>query len=230
MITIFSVINYSVVSHQLVHAAMNSDNYKVPIDVLGQTGGESSSANYKIQHNLGETITGSSSSVSYKLNSGYIQYDKPVLIFSISDSSVNFGTLSTSSVSTGNITLTISTSSLWGYSVRAYDDTSSGIANGLVDGTKKIADATTPNVYVSIPSAGTEHYGIVVTGTHAASGYAAGTKINSLDNTTWVDIGSSSDFISGDTLTVQYRASISNLSPAGANYQAVTTFICTGNF
>lgn len=226
----FSVISYSVANSQIVSAAMNSDSYKVPIDELGQVGGTSSSASYKIQHNLGEVVTGSMTSASYKLNSGYIQNDKPVLIFSLSGSSINFGTLSPSAVSTGSVTATISTSSLSGYSIQAYDDTSAGLANGLVVGAKKIADATTPNSYISLPSAGTEHYGIVVTGTHAASGYAAGTKTNSLDNTTWAEIGSHSDFITGDTLIVQYRASITQLSPAGADFQAITTFIVTGNF
>lgn len=226
----FYIVSCSVVSYKLAFAAMNSDNYNVPIDILGEAGGTSTSSNYKIQHNLGEVITGSMTSTSYKLNSGYIQSDKPVLIFSMSESSIDFGTLSSGSVSTGNTILTISTSSLWGYSVQAYDNTPAGIANGLVDGSKEIVDATTPNVYIALPSAGTEHYGIVVTGTHVASGYVTGTKINSLDNTTWGEIGSHNSFIADDTLTVQYRASITQLSPAGANFQAVTTFIVTGNF
>lgn len=212
------------------YAEMSSTNYSVPIDELGEAGGTSTSTNYKIEHNFGEVITGSMLSTNYKINSGYIQSDLPILIFTVSASSVNFGVLTTGAVSTDTINLTTSTNAVSGYSVKAYDNTSPGIANGMIDGVKKIADATTPGNFIANPSAGTEHYGLTVTGTHANAGYSGGTKINSLDNTTWVDLGSYSSFISDDILAVEYRASISDTTPATNNYEATTTYICTGNY
>lgn len=204
--------------------------YKIPKDVLNEAGGASNSANYKILHNLGDFATGDSTSDTYKLSAGFLQPDKPVLLFSLSASTVNLGTLATGAVNTGNITLTTSTSTLYGYSIQAYDNTAIGAANGLLDGTKKIADATTPNVFIANPVAGTEHYGIIVTGTNADAGYAAGTKANSMDDATRADIASYTDFIASDSQTVTFRASISNTSPAGYSFGATATFICTANF
>lgn len=210
--------------------AMSSTNYQINIDEFNESGGSSSSTNYQIWSNLGEQVTGTTESANYKVHQGFITTETPILIFSISGNSISFGTLTSDSVKTGNITLTLSTNAASGYSVQAYDNTTAGIANGLISVTSELADATTPNSYINLPSAGTEHYGVTVTGTHATSGYSSGTKINSLDNTTWVDIGSYSGFISDDVLTVQYRASISGLSPASSNYQAISTFVATGNF
>lgn len=204
--------------------------YKIPKDVLNEAGGTSNSVNYKVIHNLGESVIGSSTSANYKLNSGFLQPEKPVLIFTISTNSATLGTLSTGSVSTADVTLTTSTSAIGGYSIRAYDNTSAGIANGLLDGTKKISDATTPDSFVANPGAGTEHYGIIVTGTHADAGYAGGTKTNSMDDATNISVASYTDFISSDSQTVTFRASITATSVSAPNFTATATVICTANF
>ncbi len=210
--------------------AMSSTSNAINTDVLNEAGEYSESSNYKIWHNLGESSTGVSSSTNYKIYSGFMTPDSYILTFSITPSTLNFGSLSQSSVSTQSTIITVSTSSILGYSVKSYDDTQPGIAYGLVDGSNKISDATTPNVFINLPSAGTEHYGVTVTGAHADAGYTGGTKINSLDNATLTNIGSYNSFIANDALTVQYRASISSLSSAGNNYSAITTYICTINY
>jgi len=210
--------------------AMDSAAYRIAPDVLNESGGTSDSANYRLFTNLGESPTGASDSAAYRIHAGFLQADNPYISFTVSDNSLDFGVLSTGAVSTRDTTLTISTNAMFGYSVDAYDDTSVGIAYGMVNGANKIADATTPNVYINLPLAGVEHYGITVTGTHAAAGYAGGTKINSLDNTNRTEIGSYTSYIAGDTITVQYRASISNISEADNGYRTTTTFICTGEF
>lgn len=224
------IVIFLVISCSNAFASMQSTNYKIGSDVFGEVGGTSSSTNYKMTANVGESVTGVSSSTNYKAHQGYLTTEIPVLNFAISNNTITFGTLTSIDVKTGETTLTISTNALGGYNVRAYDNTPAGISNGLISGTKKIADATTPNVYITLPSSGTEHFGIVATGTHAASGYASGTKINSLDDTTYTDIGSYADFISDDTLTVQYRASISSATPASNTFQSTTTYIASGNF
>lgn len=227
---LFIIVLFWVFSYSQVFAVMDSAHYSVPKDVLNEAGGVSSSTHYKIIHNLSETPTGVSSSTNYKVNAGFLTDETPILTFSISSNSVNLGTLRSDIVSAGNITLLLSTNAQSGYSIQAYDDTPAGISNGFVSGAAKVADATTPNNYIDLPSAGVEHYGIVVTGTHAAAGYLTGTKINSMDNSTWVDIGSYGGFIAEDGLTVQYRASVTAITPASLNYQTISTFIATGNF
>lgn len=199
-------------------------------DVINSAGNTSSSTHYNLTDNFGESVTGPSSSASYKLNAGFIQADQSTLSFSVTPNSINLGVLSTGSISSGEAYLTTTTSYAGGYFVKAYDNTEPGIANGLIDGTNKIADATTPNNYIDNPSAGTEHYGVSITGTHAAAGYASGTKINSLDNTTWIDVSSYNGAISDDEQTATFKASIDNLTPPASHYSAITTFICTANF
>jgi hypothetical protein len=210
--------------------AMDSSTYRVNPDVLNESGGYSSSSSYRIWHNLGESPTGISESATYRIGAGFLQPDDQVLSMVISSNGLNFGVLSSSLVSAQSFTVTISTDYSNGYTLNAYDNTPSGIANGLVNGAKKIADATTPNNYINLPIAGVEHYGVVVTGTHAAAGYTSGTKINSLDDTTWIEIGSYNNYIDNDVYNVEFRAGISNTSPAGINYQTVTAFIVTANF
>jgi len=228
VLLLVAVINFVVISFHVF--AMDSDSYQIAPDVLNESGGTSDSENYRLFTNFGESPTGVSDSATYRMHAGFLQADNPYISFTVSDNSLDFGVLSTGAVSTRNTTLTISTNAMFGYSVDAYDDTSVGIAYGMVNGANKIADATTPNVYIDLPLAGVEHYGITVTGTHAAAGYVGGTKINSLNDTSRTEIGSYTSYIAGDTMTIQYRASISNISEADNGYRTTTTFICTGEF
>jgi hypothetical protein len=230
LIKIIAGLALSLILLQLRVFAMESSVYRVSPDVLNESGGYSSSSSYRIWHNLGESPTGTSESATYRIGAGFLQPDDQVLSMIISSNSLDFGVLSSSLVSTQSFTVTISTDYSNGYTLNAYDNTPSGITNGLINGAKKISDATTPNNYINLPIAGVEHYGIVVTGTHAATGYASGTKINSLDDSTWIDIGSYDNYANNDVYNVEFRASISDTSHASINYQAVTNFIVTANF
>jgi hypothetical protein len=228
---LFVIIFLSIFSFNIGNVlAMSAGSKAINSDILNESGGYSDSNAFRIWHNLGESSTGTSASSNYRIYSGFVTPDNYTLIFSVTPSSLDFGTLSQLSVATQSATVTTSTSSILGYSVKAYDNTPVGIEYGLIDGSKKIADATTPNVFIDLPNAGIEHYGITVTGTHADTDYASGTKINSLNDSTFTDIGSYSSFISSDILTIQYRASVSLLSASSQNYSATTTYICTTNY
>jgi len=212
---------------------MESETKRVAPDVLNEVGGYSDSENYRLYHNFGESVTGVGTSESYIVYEGFFSNETPVLLFTVTPSSLDLGVLSSSSVATQNATLTVSTNAVSGYTTQSYDNTAPGVANGLLsvsDPLRKIADATTPNTYIDNPAAGTEHYGITVIGTHAAAGFNGGAKMTSLDNTTWANLGSYSSFIANDSLTVQFRASINGFSPAAADYQTISTFICTANY
>lgn len=210
--------------------AMDSETYRVKPDTLNSGGGYSSSETYRIWHNIGESPTGTSQSESYKISAGFYTPDDPTLLCSLSANTINFGLLRSDEVTTGQTVLTIATSAISGYTVSAYDDTEPGTANGMIDATRKIADATTPGTFIDLPLAGVEHYGHTVTGSRANPSYLGGTKMTSLDNTTSVEIASHNSSSVSDTVTVQYRTSISNTTPAAPAYRAITTFICTSNF
>jgi len=211
--------------------AMESTNYRVSPDVIDEGGGIGSDGTYRIYNNIGESaVTGDVSSINYRIWQGFLQPDMSTIYMTISNPTINFGKLRFDTVSTGSTVVTIGSNSNNGYSLRAYDNTSVGIANGLIEGANKIADATTPNTFINFPLAGTEHYGITVTGTHADSGYAAGTKINSLDDSTWINVGSYTHVTKNDSYTIEYRTSISEDTNISQNYQAITTYILTVNY
>jgi hypothetical protein len=67
IIVVFSMIASSHASF----AAMTSSNYKIPSDILGSGGDDSSSSNYKVNDTLGETVVGPSSSTNYKAQQGF---------------------------------------------------------------------------------------------------------------------------------------------------------------
>lgn len=210
--------------------AMNDGTYQISPDVLNQTGDYTSGDGYRLWHNLGESVTGTATGSGYIIHEGFLQPDVQELSISFSASSIDFGTLSLLAANEQDINITIINSIAKGYALQAYDNTPAGIAYGLIDGTNTIADATTPGVYINLPGAGIEHYGITVIGTNADPGYSSGTKINSMDNISPINIGSYNGYTSGDIFNIKFIAGIADDTEPAQNYQALTTFILTANY
>lgn len=226
LLLLFSIgIYYSIVS-----AASSSTNYKIPLDILGESGGQSTSGTYKVFTNVGESVVGIGQSANYHVYEGFVQFEEPTIIFSISNSAVALSPspLTTGTVSTGNTVLTVSTN-IAGYTATASDNTSPGTGFGFAGSGGYIADVASPNSFVGLPYAGTEGFGIIATGTDADSGYAGGTQMTSMNNTTPARLGSHYGPITNSALTIQYRVTISNTSPAGS-YQNNITYSVTGTF
>ncbi len=102
---------------------MTSDSYKLQFTNLNMTSGSKSSANYNILDTVGQTAPGKYSSSGFIVRAGF-PYIKTIIpfAFSISDLSIDFGTLTPGTPSTLTNTLTISAGGAGGYAVTAFAD------------------------------------------------------------------------------------------------------------
>lgn len=196
-------------------AYMSSANYINWMDSFNVGGEEtSSSASYQIQDTMGELGTGPISSANYANQGGFRQIEaNPILTFSISDNSIDLGTLSAASVSTANHTITTTTNSSAGYTTTIIDD------GNLRSGANDINDVADGTV-----TAGSEEYGIRTSGAQGQMN-AADTAIT----TTAQTVATYSGWINASATTITYKASIS-ASTAVGTYGHTVTFISTGNF
>ncbi|MBU1146664.1 hypothetical protein KKD80_03925 [Patescibacteria group bacterium] len=197
-------------------ALMNSESYINWMDSLNFGGEEtSSSTNYQLQDTAGEIGTGEISSTNYAGLIGFRQAEAdPKMTFAISDTSVDFGTLSTSSVSSDSITITSTTNAVDGYVTTIYE--TENLKTGGSADIDDVADGTV--------TAGSEEYGIRTSGTDG--------QMNGADTAITVSpqaVASHASWINGSVVTITFKAAISSLTSAGA-YAHNVTLISTGRF
>jgi len=195
---------------------MNSESYINWMDSLNFGGEETStSTNYKFQDTLGEIGTGRIASTNYAGLIGFRQTESdPKMTFSISGNSIDFGTLTTSGISSDSITITTTTNAVDGYVTTIYET-----ENLKTSGSADIDDVADGTV-----SAGSEEYGIMTSG-------AAG-QMNGADTaitTSPQAVALYSSWVNGSTVTITFKAAISSTTGAGA-YAHTVTLISTGRF
>ncbi len=178
------------------------------------------------QYSSPEPTTTISTSVT-NLTNNQLQLEvgvNPFITFAINSNSLNIGTLSPTAVSSASNVLTLSSNASNGSNISVLD-ANAGLYN-TADSHKIISSTTTL-------ASGSEGYGI-----NAATTYS-GLNIQYPYNGTGNSVGalstSSSTLCSNTTtvnnagITVDYLASISNITPSGP-YADTVTFIATGNF
>lgn len=197
-------------------ALMNSESYINWMDSLNFGGEEAStSTNYRLQDTLGEIGTGQISSTNYAGLIGFRQSDAdPKMTFAISDTSVDFGTLSTSTVSSDSITITSTTNAVDGYVTIIYE--TENLKTGAGADIDDVADGTV--------TAGSEEYGIRTSGADGQMN-GADTAITTSSQT----VASNASWINGSVVTITFKAAISSLTAAGS-YEHSVTLISTGRF
>jgi len=160
----------------------------------------------------------------------------PALSFSISSTSVNFGTLSSSSVSAASITITTSTNASNGYITKIYTNGNFKTAQGF--NFSYVTDASNISVGDGKYGIGTSKAGQDVkqytsscaSGASPQGPLSGSTTIsNATSAANAVSVASSSSKISNDTTTICFVASPSPTTPAG-NYSHIITFVSTGKF
>jgi hypothetical protein len=99
---------------------MESSSYKIRWPNLNMTSGSKSSDNYNILDTVGQTAPGEYDSAGFKVKAGF-PYIKTIIPFSftISDLSIDFGSLTPGVFSSQTNTLTVSSGGAGGYSVSA---------------------------------------------------------------------------------------------------------------
>ncbi len=134
----------------------------------------------------------------------------------VDDTSIELGTLSTASISSAAQTYTVNSNNQTGVTLQiiADGDLDDGLGNTIDD----VGDGTV--------DAGSEEYGIAVTGSLTIDGtYISGD--NPIAQSSADDIASSAGSVSGATMVVTYKASIAGTTVAGSYDQVVTVTIAT---
>ena len=163
----------------------------------------------------------------------------PSITFSLSDTSSAFGTLSVGSVtnSSPDITLTVGTNAQSGYTV-TIRDTGNSTNPGLYNSSANYIIGSTDSSYSNGPTtlvAGTEGYGLYVSGTTGSPTVAArynggsGSQVGGLEITDTTIISRITSMSANDTATIRHRAAIATFTAAGS-YSDTLTYIATGNF
>ena len=193
---------------------MSSPSYRIDQSFVGGGGTRESSPNYQVQETVGDIGTGNSQSANYRLRAGYLPGTQDAsLIFTVSTTSLNLGTITPSSVSTAVHTMTVVTDLTRGYVITAQ-----------ADGSFRSGANTIPFVADGLVTAGSTEYGAAFTGglgSHPAGdiGLASLTTVTSYND----------NVSAGDTTTATYKTSASPVTRAGS-YASTTTYIATGTF
>jgi len=201
----------------------SSTNYKLEGE-FGIFGGAKSSTNYNLTDTGGGFAVGFGNSANYGAGSGfqYVIAELQEIIFTISTSTVNLGTLSASGVTTASHTITVTTNAPSGYLVTVVED------GNLRSGANDVNDVSGGTVDV-----GSEEYGLATsksgqTITQDASCGPDPDNASAITASTQ-SVSSSALPIDSDTTTLCYSASISGATPGGS-YSHILTYIATGTF
>src|SRR3989344_691259 len=133
-------------------AVMSSTNYYIYADSIDNGGGFVTSTSFDLQGTLGETPTDATTSSSYIVRGGYQSMESASLEMSLSASGASLGELSASQVKSNSITATITSDSANGYTLSIASISGTGIT-GVADG---------------VVTAGSQEFGIAVSGNDAA--------------------------------------------------------------
>ena len=196
-----------------VHAEMSSTNYRLYGDSFGSVGGRGSSTNYLLEGTGEDSPVGEGSSTNYVLLAGFQSLSEhPTFSFSVSASTISFGTLLMSSVASQAYTVTTSTNAPYGYTTTIYEDGEFRVGSSTID---DVADGTV--------TSGSEEYGIAASSTDAAFGTDQGITSSG------TVVASRTNWINGSTTTVTHKAAINSGTTAGT-YGHTVTYMSTGNF
>ncbi|MEX0621932.1 MAG: hypothetical protein WD187_02990 [Candidatus Woykebacteria bacterium] len=202
----------------------SSTNFNLEAE-FGIFGGSKSSASYTLTDTGGGFAVGFGSSTNYGTGSGF-QYNYqvaeiPEIIFAISTTTVNLGTLSTASVSTSSHTITVTANSS-GYNATVVED------GNLRSGGNDVNDVSGGTV-----DAGSEEYGLATSksGQNITQDTSCGPDPDNASAITGSPqtVASAATSVTGDSTTLCYAASISGTTPTGS-YTHVLTYIATGTF
>lgn len=181
-----------------VWAAMSSTNYTIYADSVETGGGLSSGGVYGLEDTIGEGIISQTGSATYDIKAGYQAMVLGSLSMNISTTTITFGDLSTTSVSSVGTTITVTADADSGFSMSVQSASWAGAS--LTD----VSDGTV--------SAGQEEYGVAVSGDDPAFGddrsYTAGRVL-----------ASKLTPAIGSQTTITFKAAISPTTVAGVRSQ-----------
>lgn len=217
---------------------VSSDNYEVQMGNLNMGAGLPSSDSYKLGITGGQTAPGLYSSAGYKVRAGF-WYIKSIIpfAFTISDLTIDFGTLTAQTPSTLTNMLSVSAGGAGGYQVTAIENdllTSSGgtatIADTSCDGGGDTCDETTAKPWTGSSKYG---FGYNMSGNDVPATFIDSTYYRPFPSQTAEEQAStvmSRAQVGRDrTATVTYKINISGSQAAG-DYQNYIMFIAVPTY
>lgn len=199
-----------------VWAESSSSNFVLWGNAVTGGGNYSSSANFRLFQSAGDLSNQPLDSTNYHLAVGFeALYEEPVITMSVTPNVVTLSPdpLTTSSVSTAGVTVTVSTNADFGYSVTATEI--ADFANHAAASMAGVIDGTV--------SAGSEEYGIAVSGADAV--FADDRSVSQIPQL----IATRGVWGSDRSVSVTIKAAISESTDAG-DYSGTIAFIGTANY
>lgn len=180
--------------------SMSSATYSIYADVIGANGAvNSTGTTHSLNDTPGEAVLGTVTSGSYEVRGGFQSAEKDEsLSFSVSNSSLDLGTLSQTQVSSAATTLSVTCNAFTGYSV-SISGTSGIMPDVVRDGSV---------------TAGSEEYGVAASGTDSA-------VTGDVSVVSGRVLASAATAVVGSEIALTFKASINAASVAGTYSQAV---------
>ncbi len=195
----------------VLDASMTGGTYEIYADSIGVSEANvSTSTSYTLFDTTGESYATSTAGGTYVAKGGFQALEKGILRMIISENALDFGTLSSSAVTTRNIQVLVDTDSFTGYTASVTED------GNLRSGANDIDDVSDGEVTI-----GSEEYGITTSGGDGL--LSADTAISGQ-----LAVASKLGQVSGRQTQVQFKASVTDATPAGT-YGHTVIFTVTVN-
>ncbi|MDZ7587071.1 MAG: hypothetical protein U0946_04895 [Patescibacteria group bacterium] len=214
---------------------MESDSYKLKFPNLNMTSGSKSSTNYNILDTVGQTAPGEYASSGFYVKAGF-PYIKTIIpfAFTISNLSINFGTLTPSTFTTLTNTLTVSSGGAGGYAVVANEnhplqlqETAVNIPDTNCDTS---CDETTAAIWTNTSKYG---FGYNMSGNDIPAAFVDSTYFKQFANQSALEavqiVMSSSNVGKNRVATVTYKVNIPATQSAG-DYENAIMFLATPTY
>lgn len=195
-------LSFLFLSPKAVSALMSSTNYTIFADDF-HSGIVATSTNYRLENTVGESPVGSTTGTTYAILGGYQAMEQTSLSLSISNNSLNLGTLSNSAISSASSMITVGSNSGSGYTLAISSVSWSG--------------SSLANVSGNSVDAGSEEYGFAIVGNDVSANLLG--QDNVVQATTLM---TSSTAVTNSTSTITFKASIDSSTSAGSRSQTVS--------
>ncbi|OGK16867.1 hypothetical protein A3H80_04905 [Candidatus Roizmanbacteria bacterium RIFCSPLOWO2_02_FULL_37_19] len=217
---------------------INSSGYTIIFPNVNFSAGNPSSAGYDLSTTVGQLAAKQFSSSGYIVKAGF-QYLHSIIpfTFSISDISIDLGSLTPDTPSTATTTLTVTFGGAGQYQVTAVEvgplTTLSGgdtIPDTSCNGGAQTCTESSAHVWTSSTAYG---FGYNMSGNDIPADFVNSTYYRPFADSTApenpVTVMSNSNITESSISTVTFKANVSNIQPAGS-YQTVIKFVATPSF
>jgi len=218
-------------------SSIRSPNYEITWPNINMGAGLPTSTNYKMGVTTGQTAPGLYASTGYKVRAGF-WYIKSIIpfAFSISDISIDFGSLTPGVPTTQTNTLTVSVGGAGGYVVKASENNplkstaGATIPDTLCDGGANTCTETTAKPWTSNSAYG---FGFNMSGTDIPADFVDSTYFRQFADRSAGE--SAQTVMTGANVgrnkqaTVTYKANISVTQAAGT-YRNILSFVATPTY